>query len=345
MIRLSVELSTDKVAPSEFRIFRSGENPSEKGTFTFDALSAASVMENYQRHGKALLFDFNHGTTFANPTPDMAMSAGDFVPAVRNGELWATACNWNDYGRQMLEGGKYRFFSPLFNHDKGRITWLRNVALTNLPALDQIAPLVAASATEGDDPMECKSCAEMSSKLSAAEGKLTALAADFELFKKKAAGKGEPDGDEGKMTALRAGVVALTGEADIDASMGVLRANKRAADELIQLRAEATKREETETLKAFDGLIDEAVTALKVTPAEVAEFRGEFLVDGKVTAGGVKALRAAVKRMVPQVNGAPTKQQATGADPITASVREMAKTLGIDVNEYAKSVTAAQHRA
>jgi phage I-like protein len=327
-ISLSVELTTERTAPHEFRIFRAGDNESEKGTFTFDKESALSVMSTYKSRGKALLFDFNHGTTFSNPTPEMAMSAGDFVPEVRNGELWATACNWNDYGRQMLEGGKYRFFSPLFNHDKGRITWLRNVALTNLPALDNIEPLVAADANEGDDPMEkCSACADK-------DAKLAALSADFEAFKKK---KAEPDGDEKLSAALTSGVVALTGKSDLNEAMGVLRANKKAAEEIEALRADVTKQAEAKLSTDFDTLIDECVTSLRVLPAEKATFRADYLQDGKVTSGSVAQLRTFIKHSAPKMNGTATAQKQTGASPVTPEMTAMAKTMGVDIEAFTKA--------
>ena len=327
-ISLSVDLVDAKTAPTEFRIFRAGENQSEKGTFIFDEKSALSVMENYSKHGKALLFDFNHGVTFKNPTPEMAVSAGDFVPQVRGGELWATLCNWNGYGREMLESGKYRFFSPLFQHENGRITWLRNVALTNLPALDQIEPLVAAAAdgNEGDDTMKCEAC-------DAKDAKMAALAAEFEAFKKKKAA--EPDGDE-KMSALRSSVVALTGESDLDAAVGILRANKQAAGEVAAIKAETARVAEVKLSADFEALVDEAVTKTQVLPAEKAEFRADYLVDGKITTGGLKALSAFVKRASPKLNTTATKQNQTGADIITETEKAMAKLMGIDATAYAK---------
>jgi phage I-like protein len=134
--------------PTEFRIFRVGINHSEKGDFLFDAESATSVMAEYRAHGKPMLLDYNHGTTLLAPTPEQAISAGQFIPEVRADGLWATAIKWAERARAFLAAAEYRLFSPFFEHEAatGRITRLINVALTNLPALDHIDALVAAHA-------------------------------------------------------------------------------------------------------------------------------------------------------------------------------------------------------
>ncbi len=142
--------------PSEFRIFRFGVNHSEKGDFLFDDLAAESVMAEYRAHGKPMLLDYGHGTTLEAPTPEQAISAGQFIPEVRSDGLWASAIKWTARASAFLAALEYRLFSPFFEHDSatGRITRLINVALTNLPALDNIEPLVAASsAAKGTNPM------------------------------------------------------------------------------------------------------------------------------------------------------------------------------------------------
>lgn len=133
---------------TEFRIFRAGVNRSEKGTFVFDSAAADSVMREYKSHGKPLLLDYNHGSTLFDPTPEQGVAAGEFTPEIRDGELWATRIRWTPRAAQMLAAREYRLFSPYFEHEPatGRILRLVNVALTNLPALDDIAPLMAASA-------------------------------------------------------------------------------------------------------------------------------------------------------------------------------------------------------
>jgi phage I-like protein len=341
-----VELGTAHEPPTEFRIFRKGENPTEKGTFLFDDQAAASVMANYALRGKVLRIDYNHGTTIQDPTPEMAIAAGSFVPEVRDGELWATNVQWTARAAGYLAAGEYCEFSPLFNHDKNRITWVRNLALTNLPAMDQTIPLVAANANdEGDEDMttECTACAAKDQEMAKMLGQLTALAADFELFKKK----GEPDGDEGKtkMAALRSlasEVSALTGETEIASAIGVLRAHKKDAGETAALRAKTETDAAVKLTSDFNALVEEAVTSLRVEPAKKAEFEKEYQFDGKITGASVQALRSFIKHTSPQKNGgAGTPQRKTGASLLTDADREAARLLGNsieDVQAYKESL-------
>lgn len=147
-----------RTPPSEFRIFRRGLNASERGSFLLDDEACASIMAEYVRHAKPLILDFNHASTFAEPTPEQGIAAGQFVPEVRADGLWATAIKWTDRAREYLSRGEYRFYSPYFNSDPktGRILRLINCALTNLPALNNLEGLVAASTTAqtGGSPMQ-----------------------------------------------------------------------------------------------------------------------------------------------------------------------------------------------
>lgn len=259
----------DREIPEEFRIFSFGDNASEKGNFIFDQESALSVMEEFQKHGKPMLMDFNHGTTLAAPLPEQAISAGEFVPEVRADGLWAKMKRFTDRALGYLKAGEYRLFSPYFEHDKdGRVMRLINVALTNLPALDGIAPLVAASATEpdeGDTTMsECSSCSTLSKKLSDMEEKCTSLTARLSAFEEK---KKETDADsEKKMSALNS-VVALTGNAEIPASLGVLEGWKTKALAFDKLKQETDEKEATALRAELTTLLDTGVKEIKILPA------------------------------------------------------------------------------
>ena len=132
--------------PTEFRIFAAGENDSSKGTFIFDADAAESVVAAFAEHGlDKLPIDFDH-RMLTGGSNDAGKAAGWFVPAVRNGELWATSVTWTPAAAQALRDGEFRFISPAFTaDDDGRIGRLVNVALTNLPATKGLDALVAAN--------------------------------------------------------------------------------------------------------------------------------------------------------------------------------------------------------
>lgn len=138
---------TGKDPPTEFRLFRAGENKSRKGTFVFDEEAAKRVMADFELHGlDCLNFDYEHGQLRGATTEDRR-SAGTFRPEVRQGpELWITKADWTKKAHEGISNKEWLYFSPAFDYDADRrITRLINCALTNLPALDDIPTLTAAS--------------------------------------------------------------------------------------------------------------------------------------------------------------------------------------------------------
>jgi phage I-like protein len=146
---LSIALAGDE-PPTEFRIFSAGVVDTVKGKFTFDEASAASVMKEYAAHGIDVAIDYDHamlGGTLADPAL-AGRAAGWFNLEVRGGELWAVNVRWTEPAAAALRAKEWRFMSPAFQtDDKGRITSLLNVAITNLPATRKLEPLMAASVT------------------------------------------------------------------------------------------------------------------------------------------------------------------------------------------------------
>lgn len=138
--------------PTEFRIFAAGKIPTQNGeTDLFDSKAAAAVMAEYQKWGVDLIVDLEHDTVNeeakANRS-DASDARGHFGLELRDGELWAVNVKWTPDGARRLTEKTQRYISPLFKRDKktGRILRLLNVALVSMPATNDAAPLVAASA-------------------------------------------------------------------------------------------------------------------------------------------------------------------------------------------------------
>lgn len=148
---LSIAVTGDE-PPSEFRIFAAGEVDTVKGKFLFDDVAARKVMAEYRAHGIDLMVDYDHAS-LAPMAVDPAQSgkaAAWFNLEVRNGELWAVNVRWTPPAAEALKRKEWRFMSPAFSTDeKGRITSLLNVAITNLPATRNLQPLMAANALGG----------------------------------------------------------------------------------------------------------------------------------------------------------------------------------------------------
>lgn len=138
--------------PTEFRIFRAGVNPSEKGDFIFDESAAKSVMEHMARYANRIVIDYCHCSLSSRESPNPAeagKAAGWFTPALRGEELWATDVAWTAQAAGFISQREYAYFSPAFNVDQDeRVVELTNVALTNIPAMHDLEQLVAASRSE-----------------------------------------------------------------------------------------------------------------------------------------------------------------------------------------------------
>lgn len=338
MSAFPLALGTDRAPPSEFRIFRKGENRSEKGTFVFDDTSALSVMREYASHNKPMRFDYNHGTLLeAPPTPEAALSAGTFVPEIRDGELWATKCSWTPRASKLVSDGEYGEFSPYFDHTKtGVITRLINCALTNLPALDDIESLVAASATRTEEPSveTCTACTALNTRLSAMDEECKALKVKLSAFEEK-----DKD-DSTKATALK----AVTGQETLAAALGTVAGWKQKAEGYDKLAADTAEREATSLRAEMTSVLDEGAKALKVTgkPGETGTQRAVFeqgalaMGAGKPSKEGIAWLKAAIAAAPVALNGAPTAQKPSGGAPPTVIGKELDKTMGIDGVKFAE---------
>lgn len=141
--------------PTEFRVLKGGKNRARKGgrdfTVVFDAKARKALAENI-RPNRQLPFDTGHRQlSNAGPATDDE-AVGWFQPEIRGRELWATEVEFVDDFAEKIRERRFRFFSPAFDQfemDEGddgliiRPLGITNIALTNIPALRDIEPLVA----------------------------------------------------------------------------------------------------------------------------------------------------------------------------------------------------------
>ncbi len=144
MLEMLADVSPSTL-PTEFRLFAFGENKTSKGSFVLDRKGAESVMASYREHGVDLAIDYEHQTFRSEANGQPAPAAGWFQPEVRNDGLWAVNVRWTDSAAAMLSAKEYRYFSPTFAVEGGRITRLLPLALTNFPATKNQEALIAAS--------------------------------------------------------------------------------------------------------------------------------------------------------------------------------------------------------
>lgn len=342
-----------KEAPTAFRILRSGVNTSEKGEFVFDEAAAERVMAAYAAKGlDKIQIDYEHQSMVAPPGggPAHKPAAGWFKPEVRGGELWATAVAWTAAALAMVApqmgAPEYRYFSPIlfFDQDTRQVTGLKNLALTNDPALDSLTPLAAASNSAKEPPMaeKCSSCETLSAQVKDLQEKCTTLTSRLSAFEKE-----DPDKKAAmtSLTSVRSQLVALTGKQTEPEALGVIAGLKASHDELVAFKARVEK-ERTEALTVgFTAKLDGFVKAGHMTPGgeENAKNRGWW--EKKAKAVGFEQamveltacapLLGATAIVSPNGEAGPT-QKATGVVVLTSADREVAKEMGTDVDAFAK---------
>lgn len=236
----TIDVAVDGEAPpTEFRLFRAGENETTKGTFIFDAEAASAVMAAAaQRDGVDYPIDLEHlsleSTDSRSFDPD---ARGWFCLAVRNGELWAVNVRWTPDGQRRLSERTQRYVSPAFTvDDEDRVTEIVNVALVAMPATHGTPALVAAN--RRPRPMTLK---DRRNNLAASIAlTLATLGALAKTHRVKLADGESGDAPAGKFAAAKSAAdaaaqaladfdSAATGS-DIDATFAAMEAAVQAAD-------------------------------------------------------------------------------------------------------------------
>lgn len=370
----------DGKAPTEFRIFKAGENTSMKGTFLFDELAAEYVMALYAKHAVDVMMDYEH-MSLVKPPIIAPASAKRFVPEVRNGELWATQLSWTERARGMIEAGEYRYFSPAFDFDKetGRVLRLINVSLTNTPALDAIAPLAAASAGATDDTTPedhamagkkmrtltatCSHSIKLADKnddgdeMECSEGSKAYCGACLSQAALNAAastgtkviaalGLSSDVSEQAALSAVNAlrapstELATLTGQSNHAAQLGVISGWKQKAEQVDKLQAQLAEAQTATLSSELSLLLDQASKDGKLPPAEREMLEKRAKPDGKASLEGMKFAREYLSMRSPTVTAGAVDAPAAGI-ALTEDEAKIARLLGRDLKQAAADKAVA----
>lgn len=144
---LIARLSLDLQPGGEVQLIPDGEftardgRPGKGQRWILNAAIAASLIAAAAARQTPYVIDYEHQTMLAAENGQPAPAAGWFKALeYRPGKgLYATDVRWTEKARAMIEGGEYRFLSPVFSYDdQGRVKELLMAAITNVPALDQL---------------------------------------------------------------------------------------------------------------------------------------------------------------------------------------------------------------
>ena len=136
--------------PGEFQVLPAGRiDMKGYGSATLDEAGATAIIAEFARRGLDMVIDYEHQTLKDSQAP----AAGWIKALTWKGAdgLWAVV-DWTRQASNYLVNREYRYFSPvvLIEEASGRIVAMLNVALTNMPRIDNLKPLVAKWNLTGD---------------------------------------------------------------------------------------------------------------------------------------------------------------------------------------------------
>jgi phage I-like protein len=268
-------------APSEFLVLPRGTLRLADGPERIvDDSAMDSILAAHQARGIEPVIDYEHQTEGgAYASPDGTAPAAGWIKRLRRGDDGIHAeVEWTDRARELISKKEYRYYSPVYNVEKGtgRILALLRVALTNAPRFNQLRPLVA----KGPAPLQTSTAddagtleggsMEFLKKLAALLGLPESATEDQVAEKITALTKAAPEAAKAVETAKA--VIEELGLAETsppDAIMGAIRGLKarpagpdpELAKQVTELRAWKAEREAAE-------LVDRVMAEGKISAAQ-----------------------------------------------------------------------------
>ena len=235
-----------------------------------DEVSLRSMAADFRSRGVDLVIDYEHQSLQGERAP----AAGWIKELEARGDgLWARV-DWTRQARDYLEKKEYRYFSPVLRLDPEtrRPVALMHMGLTNVPAIKHLPPLVArwgGAATPGAPRPGGPAAKARTAKLDSVKEK-----AKMVEQLKRLMGL-EPEVEEetvcGRaMEAFRdlAAALNLPGEVSVAQMKGAVEALKAGAMRLAKAEENLEALKSRLASEAADRLVEEAMKAGKVSPAQ-----------------------------------------------------------------------------
>ncbi|ENR6723878.1 phage protease [Salmonella enterica] len=154
---LSISLTAEATPATRVRIFPAGAfrsndgRPKECPAWVMNAACAQRLIAAAASKKTDYSFDYEHQTLRAvtNGKPAPASAWFKSLEWVEGDGLYAVDVDWTAAASQMIAAREYRYLSPMFDYHPvtGEVGQLINVALTNLPALEELDEGVIAAAS------------------------------------------------------------------------------------------------------------------------------------------------------------------------------------------------------
>lgn len=341
--------------PEWINILPSGNPVTMDGIkYLVDDAAAKSIQDVFIARQIDMVVDYEHQTQSGQEAP-----AAGWIKELnwRTDGIWARV-EWNPRARKYIENREYRYLSPVFWMEKstGRVRALSEVALTNVPRINNFPPIVNKGAAMnwldklrqmlslGADADEAKALSALEKTLNAgkelAEKLCTALGLEagadtgeittaLELVVNKAGSAGQGATEVLPNKVLDAlGLAAGAGEVE---ALGAIKGLQEGSGQLSEMKNRLVGLEQQAAQRQATDLVGAAMKAGKVTPAQ----KDWALKYAKNDAKGFGAYVANAPVTVPVGGLAGDPPLETGQPTDEAQV-EVNKALGIDSALFAK---------
>lgn len=318
MILSVPEAVTD--AAQQVKLLPLGVVKSRKGEFLVDALAFKEMYAYYKGRAIDIVVDYEHQTL-----EDVQAPASGWIKELYLKEDGVHAdVEWTDKAREYIANKEYRYLSPVVFRRKsdGRAVVLQSVALTNVPAIDGMEPIINSMKLEGGTDMDFMK--QLAKALGLAEDATEAQVMEAVV----ALAKGQQTEVVANKAVLDA--LALPETAKIDDVTGAIIALKNPGGYVPVADFNALKAKID--AKESESLVQMALSAGKITPAQKAWADELALKD---PAGFAKFVETA-PQVVPLeevAGGGTTKKAPAGMDE---SVNKLLGVSKEDIEKYGK---------
>jgi hypothetical protein len=144
--------TSKRAVPKNFVLLKYGLNDytidGEDGVFNLEPLDAKAIVAEFNKRGKHLVIDYDHGTIKKDAAVRGDAPASGWIKRMMLTPVGIEVeTSWTDKARDYLGNGEYRYHSSVIQFDKKtkRPKAIQSVALTNHPAVHGSEALVAAN--------------------------------------------------------------------------------------------------------------------------------------------------------------------------------------------------------
>lgn len=313
--------------PREIQILPYGLVKSQRGDFLVDDESVRLVLEHFARHINDLVIDYEHQTLADVEAP----AAGWIKRLIDRGTdgVWAEV-EWTPRATEYLNNREYRYLSPVvgIRRSDNRAIYIHSAALTNVPAIDGMVPVIANN--QGVGPEEEENNMEILARLRDALA-LDSAADDNAIVQAVTALKAKADAaTEVVANKEILAMLELEEVATVDQVKGKILALKNpsgyvSAQQYNELKARLDDRD-------AEDLVELALTSGKIAPASKEWLKEYALKDP----AGAKAFVESAPQVVPLGKIARAENPGASSGPEDDAQAMVCKSLGVTAEQVAK---------